>query len=85
MYSDGLLEFTYFDSGFDTQPAVSAATLNNLERLYFHMEDYEKALPLYRRALDIYEKALGSQHPDIAATLSSLVELYRQMGAYEEV
>ena len=30
------------------------------------MEDYDKALPLYQRALDIGEKALGAEHPDVA-------------------
>ena len=33
-----------------------ATTLNNLAVLYRHMGDYEKALPLYQRALDIVKR-----------------------------
>ena len=48
------------------------------------MGDYEKALPLYQRALEIREKVLGPQHPDVATTLNNLAVLYRQMGDYEK-
>jgi tetratricopeptide (TPR) repeat protein len=41
-----------------------ATTLNNLAGLYESMGDYEKALPLYQRALEIYEKSLGPKHPN---------------------
>ena len=44
------------------------------------MGDYEKALPLYQRALDIREKVLGPQHPDVATTLNNLAGLYYQYG-----
>ncbi len=44
------------------------------------MGDYEKALPLYQRALDIREKVLDPQHPDVATTLNNLAELYDQYG-----
>ncbi len=44
------------------------------------MGDYEKALPFYQRALDIREKVLGPQHPDVATTLNNLAGLYRQYG-----
>jgi len=33
IYSDGLLEFTYFDSGFDTQPAVSAVSMRQISTI----------------------------------------------------
>jgi tetratricopeptide (TPR) repeat protein len=48
------------------------------------MGDYNKALPLYQRSLDIREKMLGPQHPDVAQTLNNLAELYRQMGDYNK-
>ena len=57
-----------------------ATTLNNLAGLYRQMGDYEKALPLYQRALEISEKVLGPQHPDVATTLNNLAGLYRQYG-----
>jgi len=56
-----------------------ATTLNNLAVLYKNMGAYEKALPLYQRALDICEKVLGPEHPYVATTLNNLAELYRSM------
>jgi tetratricopeptide (TPR) repeat protein len=43
---------------------------------------YEKAEPLYARALDIREKALGPMHPDVATSLNNLAILYQARGAY---
>jgi tetratricopeptide (TPR) repeat protein len=44
---------------------------------------HERAKPLLERALDIWEKALGPNHPDVAAALNNLAGLYRAQGAYE--
>ena len=48
------------------------------------MGEYEKALPLYQRALAIREKALGPEHPGTAISLSSLAVLYADLGAYDQ-
>ena len=48
------------------------------------MGAYDQALPLYRRALEIREKALGPEHPDTANSLNNLALLYQVMGAYEQ-
>jgi len=45
---------------------------------------YVEAEPLHKRALAIYEKALGAEHPYIAASLNNLAELYYSQGRYEE-
>ncbi len=45
---------------------------------------YAEAEPLYRRALDIYEKALGVEHPDVVTSLNSLAVLYLNQGKYGE-
>ena len=45
---------------------------------------YEKAEPLYQRALEIREAQLGPEHPDVATSLNNLAELYRLQGRYEE-
>ena len=37
---------------------------------------YADAEPLYKRALAIYEKALGPDHPYVATTLNNLAVLY---------
>jgi hypothetical protein len=44
------------------------------------MDDYEKALPLSQRALEISEKVLDQEHPDVATTLNNLALLYESMG-----
>ena len=43
---------------------------------------YEKALPLYQRALNIREKFLGPEHPDTATSLNNLASLYASMSEY---
>jgi tetratricopeptide (TPR) repeat protein len=39
-----------------------ATSLNNLAALYKAQGRYAEAEPLYRRALEIWEKALGPEH-----------------------
>ncbi len=36
----------------------------------------DKALPLYERALDIYERHYGEEHPEVAHTLTDLAVLH---------
>jgi tetratricopeptide (TPR) repeat protein len=43
---------------------------------------YAEAEPLYQRALHIQEQVLGSDHPDVAASLNYLAVLYRSQGRY---
>ena len=45
---------------------------------------YAEAELLYQRALAIDEQQVGSQHPDTAASLANLAELYRVQGKYEQ-
>jgi hypothetical protein len=40
------------------------------------MGNYEKAEPLYLEAKDIWEKALGKEHPNYASSLNNLANLY---------
>ena len=42
------------------------------------------AEPLYKRALAIYEKALGPDHPSVAESLNSLAGFYHAQGSYAE-
>jgi hypothetical protein len=37
--------------------------------------DWSRSAPLYQRALPINEKALGSEHPDVATSLNNLAVL----------
>jgi tetratricopeptide (TPR) repeat protein len=43
---------------------------------------YDAAIPLAQRVLAIVEKALGPDHPDVAALLDNLAGLYHQKGDY---
>lgn len=47
---------------------------------YNEMGAYVKAEPLYQRAIEIREKALGKDHPFLATTLSNLAALYADKG-----
>ena len=59
------------------RPRFFAKTQNNLAALYATTGRLNEALPLYRAALVIEEKLLGSEHPAIARSLNNLAELYR--------
>ncbi|MCA1994544.1 MAG: CHAT domain-containing protein, partial [Coleofasciculus sp. S288] len=59
-------------------------SLNNLALLYEAQGNYAQAEPLYQRALAIFEKVLGPEHPDVAASLSALGSLYHAQGNYAQ-
>ncbi|MEK6589626.1 MAG: tetratricopeptide repeat-containing protein, partial [Nitrospinota bacterium] len=45
---------------------------------------YEEAISYAKRALEIVEKILGREHPDVATSLNNLAELYVSTGRYAE-
>ena len=59
-----------------------ATSLNNLALLYNTQGQYAQAEPPYQRALAIYEKALGPDHPNVATSLNNLALLYNTQGQY---
>ena len=64
---------------------MSRRSLNNLaDLLYNNQGRYADAEPLYKRALAICEKALGPDHPDVAASLNDLAALYSKQGRYAD-
>ena len=50
-----------------------------------HANTSQDAEPLCKRALEIREKVLGSDHPDVAKQLNNLALLCQNQGKYEEV
>jgi tetratricopeptide (TPR) repeat protein len=65
-------------------PSV-AATLGNMAGLLMRQGKYEEALPLYERSLRISEKALGPEHPSVAARLChNMAGLLERQGKYDE-
>jgi tetratricopeptide (TPR) repeat protein len=53
-----------------------ATALANLAILYNQQNEFAKAQPLYERALHIFETHYGSDHPEVAHTLTDLAVLH---------
>ncbi len=68
----------------------SPETSDSLARLPFLIKlaevfgGHEGAEPICKRILAIREKYLGTEHPDVAASLIRLADLYNTLGRYEE-
>ena len=58
--------------------------MNNIGGLYKDMGRYAEAEPLYRRALDGREAALGPAHPSTLISVGNLGILLRDMGRHAE-
>ena len=56
----------------------AASIFNNLGVLYQVQEEYEDAEYNFQRALASREKALGTKHKLVAASLSKLAQFYRK-------
>ena len=61
-----------------------ARTLHNLASVYNAQGKYAEAEALYKRALEIKEKALGADHPSVAMTLNNLAVLYQGQAKYAD-
>ena len=55
-----------------------AISLLFLGRVYQDQGQYSRAEPLYQRSLAIWEKALGSEHPNVATGLENYAKLLRK-------
>ncbi len=72
------------------QPGAKSAELTEEQRLsaavvkLYDEGKYDEALPLAKRALEIREKAVGVEHPSLAALLGNLIELYLVKRKYGE-
>jgi tetratricopeptide (TPR) repeat protein len=58
--------------------------MNSLAALYRRQGRFAEAEPLFRRALAIYEKAAGPEHPAAATLLSNLGQVLKVEGRYDE-
>ena len=56
--------------------------LNNQVNTFYQQGKYEEAIGIAKKALDIAEKTLGPDHPDVATSLNNLAGLYRAQGQY---
>ena len=53
-------------------------------KLFKSQGRYPEAEPLYQRALAIFEKALGPEHPNVAQVSKNYADLLRAMGREAE-
>ena len=62
-----------------------AGTFNSLiARLYQAQGRYAEAEPLFKRALAVWEKALGPEHPRVADSLNTLALFHFAQSRYAE-
>jgi tetratricopeptide (TPR) repeat protein len=63
-----------------------AASLLNKTGYYLYERgaQYAEAEPLYKQSLDIWEKSLGRDHPNVATCLNNLAENYYALGQYNK-
>jgi tetratricopeptide (TPR) repeat protein len=81
MFFLGLLPVTGWGSLEELQ---EAAALNEQVEQLARAGRYQQALPLAQKALQIRYKDLGPEHPDIAASLTTLGQLYQEMGKFND-
>lgn len=69
---------------FGPQDPRLTATRKNLADLYYAQGNYAEAAPLYRRSLEIAEKAFGAEHPNVATSIENYAALLGEMGREDE-
>ncbi len=65
------------------QPEVRGEMLAALSRVYQNLGLYDEARPLGEQALLVRRAALGDDHPDVAASLHDLADVWCYLGDYE--
>jgi CHAT domain-containing protein/tetratricopeptide (TPR) repeat protein len=68
----------------DHDTATYASLLSWAATCYEYSGQYDKALPMYEKALQIHKDVSGEQHPTYATSLNNLALLYESMGNYEK-
>ena len=63
-----------------TDDSAIALLSNNVSMIYQAMGDMGKALECQKKALEIREKVLDKNHPDLAALYNNLSGIYKDMG-----
>ena len=59
-----------------------ATVLYNLGEIYRRQQEFEKAEPYFWRALPIWAKSVGAEHPEMAKGLTSLTKIYANKQEY---
>jgi len=58
--------------------------LYQLWEVYRRQHDFTKAEPYFWRALPIWEKSVGAEHPEMATSLTGLARLYQAKHEYQK-
>ena len=74
----------FADNNFKGLDAQMALAYNNLGFVHFTMDNHEEAERAYIQALQIWEETLGSDHPNVGASLNNLAALYEKAGGYKQ-
>ncbi|MGH8760081.1 MAG: tetratricopeptide repeat protein, partial [Burkholderiales bacterium] len=58
--------------------------LNEEAMSLYQKGQYDRAVSVAKKALDVAERAVGPNHPSVATILNNLAELYRAQGQYAQ-
>ncbi len=72
------------DREFKNQPVVDATLRQTLATVYQQLGQYDDALPLQTRALEINRRVLGKEHPVTLRTINDLGALFHAQGKLAE-
>jgi tetratricopeptide (TPR) repeat protein len=61
---------------FSPTDSYLATSHNNIGMTYYEMSDHRKALPLYERALDIFQRSVPFNYPNLLAVKEVIDFLY---------
>jgi tetratricopeptide (TPR) repeat protein len=57
---------------------------NGVGEVFAHFADYDKALEFHKKCLDIRQKTLGADHPDVASSHNNIGMVLRGQGEYNK-
>jgi CHAT domain-containing protein/sirohydrochlorin ferrochelatase len=71
-------------STLESREIAEVERLNQQVLQLYNQKKYKEAIPLAQRALDILEKVLGKNHPDVATSLNILAAVYDSHEKYTQ-
>lgn len=64
-----------------TNPEIIAGFMDRLALIYYSTGKHAKAIPLYQQSLQLKEKSIGKEHPEVVSTLNNLGMCYDSIGS----